>query len=399
MRVAFVMSIFPLSSETFIHQQILGLLSLGHDVDIISLHKGTLNDQTHEYIKKHRLMQRCRFLSIPKEHSARILRTALIILFHFWHAPKTILRCLDFKKYSRYGSVENLIKLEPFLRKYDAVHIHYGTIAKEFTFLKDLYPKLKIFVNFHGHDIERGLKEGPKFYESVFEKFDGIICPTQFCRAALTHLKCPEDKLIYHPNAIDCEKFKKTSEYKTINDITITTVARLHEDKNLFLALEIIYNLIYQNKIKVYYNIVGEGPQRYFIEKEIEKMLLQNNVSLHGELSQDEIVKILNETDIFLLTSRKEGFGVVLLEAQAMNIPVVASNVGGVSEALINGKTGFLFALNQPQEAVKRLAELIKDKALRRQMGEAARQFVQFHFDASEVNKRLVGIYEAVHTR
>jgi colanic acid/amylovoran biosynthesis glycosyltransferase len=393
MRVAFVMSIFPLSSETFIHQQILGVLGLGHQADIISLHRGTVDEKTHAYVTENHLMQRCRFLNIPKDHFARIIRSIIIVLLHFWHAPLTILRCLNFKKYSRYGAVENLIKLEPFLNQYDIIHIHYGTIAKEFTFLKDLYPKSKILVNFHGHDIERGLKEGPEFYAPVFQRLDGILCPTQFCRAALTHLKCPEEKLIYHPNGIDCQKFRKTIEYKTVTDITITTVARLHEDKNLSFALDIIYNLIYQNKTKLYYNIVGEGPQRYLIEKEIEKMLLQNNVVLHGELPQDEIIKILNETDIFLLTSRKEGFGVVLLEAQAMNIPVVAANVGGVGEALIHGKTGFLFPLNQPQEAVKRLIELIKDKALRQKMGQEARKFVEFHFDANELNKRLIEIY------
>ncbi len=394
LRIAVVTATFPLLSETFILNQITGLLDLGHDVDILALHKPPADEPVHDKVQQYHLLSKTRYFQIPKNHSQRVIRALRTVLLNFLFAPLVILKCLDFKTTDRYEAVSNLFKLEPFLqRQYDIIHIHFGTIANEFVFLKDLLPRSKIFVSFHGHDIRLGLASGPGFYQNIFSRCDTFLSPTQYCKHVLTHLSCPENKIIIHPNGVDTETFKPLQTFLTRDHLVITTTARLHEDKNLSLALEIIYALVYQNRLKVIYNIIGEGPKRYILENEIAQLQLKHNVHLLGALTQKEVIEVLRETDIFLLTSRNEGFGLSLIEAQSMGIPVVASMVGGVVEALVHNKTGFVFNLNNPQDAVLHLLTLIRDKNLRDEMGRAGRKFVEETYASAMLIKRLEEIY------
>ncbi|MBW1860025.1 MAG: glycosyltransferase [Deltaproteobacteria bacterium] len=176
---------------------------------------------------------------------------------------------------------------------------------------------------------------------------------------------------------------------------TITTVARLVDEKNLFFALQVMKAIKEDQEYDFRYHIIGDGPLREAITKAIDQFNLSHHVKLFGALRHRDVRQQLAETDLFLLPSGYEASPVCVLEAQAMGIPVVATCVGGLDEAVQDGRTGYLIPLNDVQEAKFRIDFLHGNSDLRQQMGAQGRKFVEDNFDIRKITKRLVDIYEA----
>jgi glycosyltransferase involved in cell wall biosynthesis len=106
--------------------------------------------------------------------------------------------------------------------------------------------------------------------------------------------------------------------------------------------------------------------------------------------------ELLAESDVFCLLSTSEGFPNVVLEAMAAQLPVVATRVGGTPEAVVDGETGWLVAVNDHAEAAERLLELLNERALRISMGAAGLRRVHAHFTSEQMMARYIEIYERV---
>jgi glycosyltransferase involved in cell wall biosynthesis len=111
---------------------------------------------------------------------------------------------------------------------------------------------------------------------------------------------------------------------------------------------------------------------------------IKKHVHFTGYKQYNEIPAILSELDIFVMPSLIEAFGVAAVEAQAMEVPVVASNVGGVSEAVLDGKTGILVEPRNVQQLAAAVIKLIKDPELRKSMGKEGRRFVLENYNLEE---------------
>ena len=157
-----------------------------------------------------------------------------------------------------------------------------------------------------------------------------------------------------------------------------------------FRLTPLAYRLIFLHALVL---IVGEGPELGRTEQLIEQLGVSAHVELVGE-AQD-VIGLLSISDVFLLPSLQESFGLSALEAMSCGVPVVASNVGGLPEVIADGVTGFL----HPPDAVDRMADsaakLLSDPELHRRMaGEGVRLAVE-RFSAS----RIVPLYEALYER
>jgi L-malate glycosyltransferase len=139
--------------------------------------------------------------------------------------------------------------------------------------------------------------------------------------------------------------------------------------------------------------IVGEGPELGRAEQLINELGVTGHVELVGE-AQD-VTGLLSISDLFLLPSLQESFGLSALEAMACGVPVVASNVGGLPEVVIDGVTGFL----HPPAAVEQMAEsgirILSDPALHARMAAEGVRLAMERFSAS----RIVPLYEALYER
>src|SRR5690606_26326033 len=124
----------------------------------------------------------------------------------------------------------------------------------------------------------------------------------------------------------------------------------------------------------ILYVIAGNGEERDALETLMESLGLQNHVQFCGEITDSELVDCYQQCDLFVLPNRQigddlEGFGMVLLEAQACGKPVVAGNSGGTLEAMFPEKTGRLVRCDSPDELSKAVIDLLRDPDRLRQMG------------------------------
>lgn len=157
--------------------------------------------------------------------------------------------------------------------------------------------------------------------------------------------------------------------------VTLLTVSRLVERKGHLDVLRAVRDLPH-----VRYLIVGDGPYYRKIYYRIKDLELQDRVRIIKNVSDDELARMYQQADIFVMPTQKrefdrEGFGIVYLEAQLFGLPVVAANHAGIDEAVLDKVTGFL--INDQQVELKRVIEkLAGDRELRQRMGQFGRDFV-----------------------
>ena len=139
--------------------------------------------------------------------------------------------------------------------------------------------------------------------------------------------------------------------------------------------------------------IVGDGPQKTQVISQLEKLNLLSRFIFLGDVSDSTLSLLYNCADIFVLPSIQEGLGIVLLEAQATEKPVIAFNIGGVREALINGESGLLVK-PESRELADALLKLLADRSLRKQMGRKGRAFVKRNFSWDICAARMLKVYQ-----
>lgn len=125
--------------------------------------------------------------------------------------------------------------------------------------------------------------------------------------------------------------------------------------------------------------LVGDGPERSGIEAQVRNLNLGDKVRFLG--TRQDVGRLLHGADVFLLTSVSEGIPLTVIEAMAAGLPVVATDVGGMSEVVVDGATGFLAPAKDDAALAERILRLAGDPALRGQMGTAGRARAKQHFD------------------
>ncbi len=137
--------------------------------------------------------------------------------------------------------------------------------------------------------------------------------------------------------------------------------------------------------------LVGDGPDLEMALDQARALGVADRVEALGE--QDQVVPLLSVADLFLLPSAQESFGLAALEAMACEVPVVASNVGGLSEVVDHGRTGFLHALDDVEGMAESGVRLLTDAELHARMAEAGRASAGHRFCADLVVPQYEAFY------
>jgi len=406
MRVAFIINPFPNLSETFVLNQITGLLDQGHEVDIFA-NSNPNQEKVHPDVEAYALMERTHYFNMPANKVKRVLKALGLLIANFHKAPVRLLKSLNVFKYGRDAlSLRLLYALVAFLGReqdYDIIHCHFGPNGNLGARLKQLGVQGKLVTTFHGYDTRLGIEKGGHIYQNLFENGDCFIAVSDYNYKNLINFGLDRKKIIYHPVGIDPDKFIyewQSEPAKDTKPIKVLTIARLVEEKGLQYGIQAIRKLLGQNpELTLEYNIIGDGPLKGSLEGLIQELMLGKFVHLLGPQAQKQVVQALQQSHIFLLPSVAESFGVVLLEAQAVGLPVVATSVGSTYGAIIDGKSGFLVPERHVDALTEKLQYLIKHPELWPEMGRAGRRFVQEHYGIKKLNRRLVEIYEALLAR
>jgi glycosyltransferase involved in cell wall biosynthesis len=135
----------------------------------------------------------------------------------------------------------------------------------------------------------------------------------------------------------------------------------------------------------------GEGPLLQEVAATILERGLAERIDLLG--NRGDVPDLLASADVFVLSSRSEGFPVSILEAMAAGLPVVATNVGGVAESVVDGETGLLVPPGDPGALAAALDRVLTDSALRLRLGTAGREQARRHFDVGDFRRAHVELY------
>lgn len=199
--------------------------------------------------------------------------------------------------------------------------------------------------------------------------------------------------------------FQKTNLFNTDINLWSTktawigTIAELHKNKGIDIAIKTIEKLsqkFEEQKQSLVYFVIGEGEERKNLEKIIKDKKLDMEIFLIGNI--ENASKYLNAFDVFFLPSRTEALPYVLLESGNASVPVVATNVGGISEIIDDMKTGILVEKNHKEKMYgdfsNALLSLLKDSALREKMGYDLKNKIEKEFSFDEMMRKTVEIYK-----
>ncbi len=194
---------------------------------------------------------------------------------------------------------------------------------------------------------------------------------------------------------IDLNKFKpkKTND----NSFIIGTIKMLEEVYGINYLIEAFNILLKKHTdINLKLMIVGDGPKLNEYKELTEEYGIQESVTFVGAVAAAEAVKYHNMMSVFVALSLSESFGVSILEAAACGIPSVVSNVGGLPEIVIDGKTGFIVEPRSPEQAAEAISKYITDPSLKDKMGENARLFVEQNYDWKNSVSEQLDIYSKI---
>jgi len=140
--------------------------------------------------------------------------------------------------------------------------------------------------------------------------------------------------------------------------------------------------------------MIGEGPELPIVKKLVLDLHLERHVIFLGK--QENIAEILNITDLVLLFSSKESFGLVLLEAAACGVPAVGTNAGGIPEVILDGETGFIAPVGDIARLTDRTLKILKNPELKKRMGEKAQLRAESEFHSSIIVNQYEELYKEI---
>lgn len=397
MKIAFIVDEFPSISQTFVLNQITGLLDRGHDVEIYTHALGT-NTILHADVGRYRLMDRTVHLDCPRKRMQRVLQAAGLCVTQLKKNSRAAVGSLNVIRYGRIAfSLSLLYETAPFFyREYDILHCQFGHNGRLGAILKELGLQKKLVVTFHGSDIRRGIREGGAIYRELWSQADCMIAISDYNREHLLRLGGDAKKIVYHPVGLDCARFRRRSAAARVpsGPVRLLSVARLVPEKGLEFGVRAVHRLKRDRPdLALQYDIIGEGYLRSELQTLIEQLQLGGSVRLLGAKSQDDVISELSSSDILVAPSLAEALPVSLMEAHAAGLPVVGSDVGSVKEIVQQGVSGYLLPPGDAAALCRRLAELIDDPEKRAEMGERGRRHVERHYDIERLNERLVALY------
>lgn len=387
---------YPLVTLTFITNQVAGLLRSGHEVTIISLDKP---DPQVVKISKidTRILNRIVYLD---DYRKGRKESVFKLLKYCIENPRDTLSLAKYSLKEKSIPFERILLFNR-LKNTDIVHAHFGPSGNFVAglFEKGFFQKAGFVTTFHGYDLQNEIF-GRGVYGTLFKTCSFFTVNSKFSKKQLNELGCPNDNIFLLPVGLDTNYFKQQNYIKEQPDIFhIIFVGRLTPFKGSDRAIEIFKQLHakYEGKFKL--TIIGDGELFEKLKANIEEHQLANYVMLMGARSQEEILKVMQQGNLFLFPGmpfdgREENQGLVIQEAQSIGLPVIVSDVGGIREGIVEGKTGFAIQWDCLDEFVVAVEKLYLDPLLRNAMGVEARKFVQGKFDTTVLNEKLLLIYK-----
>lgn len=333
---------------------------IGHNVTVI-----TSSCQNSEQLNTNKL------LNVIRLWSLRLNRIPVIMPI----LPFEMLRCIDSKTIVHVHYVLNpfidiALVISKLKRAKIVSHIHIDPLPSGwFGFLNPLYKKL--------------------IWKHALRLSDVVICPTQDYVNVAEHYRLQRSKCIVVPYGVDTTRFKHKYSSDISTPVKVLFVGRLGKQKNIPRLLQ-AFNL-FQSKYEAVLHIVGEGEERHVIEGLVRNNNM-SNVIMEGALVGEKLTDIYASSDIFVLTSDFESFGIVNLEAMASGLPIVASDIPGMRNLL---EQSALLVKPTPENFAAAMIRVVEDAHLRRELVSKGSEKMG-DYDWDRITEKVIDIYSKI---
>jgi colanic acid/amylovoran biosynthesis glycosyltransferase len=409
MRIAFIVDSFPCVSETFILAQVVGLLQRGHEVDIVADPPPQPLTEVHADVERFRLLDRTQYRpATPVAWGARLQSAASRVMRWGLLHPGAVLDSLNVFHHGHQALnlsvLHRWFPAQNFERHYDIIHCHFGPNGQRTIVMREIGAlRGPVITSFHGYDANLLPRiHGPRFYENLFKHGDLFTVGSEFMWRRIVSLGAPEERIAKLPMGVDLSRYRFTERRKPdYRAFRLLTVARLVEVKGVEYALRGIA-MIKDECPGLRYVIAGDGPLRSKLEALATQLGLAQTVEFLGEVSQEQAVFLYEAAHAFVLASvvtdsgEEENQPVVLAEAQASGLPVIATAIGGVPESMRDGESGLLVPPRNSGALASAMLWLIDHPEAWGPMGRAGRVHVEKHFNLERCHDQLVDIYRRV---
>ena len=392
-KIGYLVPEFPTQTHVFFWREVSALRNLGAEVFLVSTKRPARRDCPHSFADQAHLETKYVF---PPGYISAVVHLGL--------NPIKAFRCLKYVAELKSAGLSGIIKycglvlcaaiLKQFCTEKGIQHIHVHSFA-DAAHLASLCFRLggpTYSLTLHGD-----LDVYGKHHESKIRSASFLTAVTKQLEAQIRELPMAADldvsviwmgvdTSVFTPNPIKAHRNEA---------VHIVTIARLNANKGHRYALRAIKQLIDQGG-KAKYSIVGSGPALEEIQAEIESLELLDHTNMVGSLEENEIIKLLRQTDIFVLPSvgHGEAAPVSIMEAMACGVPAISSIIGGTPDLITDQIDGFLFRQKDVESLSQILMDLYQNPELRIKVGINARETAVKKFDASigatKLLKRIV---------
>ncbi len=405
MRILFIVQHFPCLSETFVLNQITGLIDAGHDVRIYALGKADA-PVLHEDIIKYNLIEKTFYPIVEIPYSRKDKYHDFIYYFpmlmkRYGVSAFSVLNSSKFGEAARNGNLFYSTLL--FLKlnwKPDIAVTHFGCLGLYPACWKEMKALNVPFVTFfHAHEISPySIEETAKKYKVLFDQNDLLFRISNYWKNKLEKCGANPSRVIVHRMGVDPDQFTYSVPRKIKKEINILSVGRLTGQKGYEYAIKGVAEFRKKTPLKVNYNIIGVGTLEKKLKAMVQELGQEDIIHFMGPQPLEVVKKELSKADVFLLPSisdkygMMEGIPVAIMESMAMGLPVISTFHSGIPEIIEDGVSGFLCREKDCEDITDKLKILSRDYPLVKIISKNARIKVETEYNIKSLNNRLVNL-------
>jgi glycosyltransferase involved in cell wall biosynthesis len=371
-------------SSAFLHVLAKKIMAMGYDVEVLSPHaKGLLYYEKVDNIPIHRFrygsdrQERLAYQGVMDQLVRKSLINKLIFAFflisYFWNAIKL--------------AKKPEVKL---------IHAHWwiptGLVA---TLVSRMYGK-PLVITTHGTDIRILKPSGISHIlgSFVFKRVSHVTVVSNFLKKKLISvIPIPPSQVTVRPMPVNIEQFGPSERKIAEERKTILCVARYTKQKRLDTLIDAL-DLLKGEGLEVNAILIGEGEEEGSLKKLIGEKNLSSQVAFLPLMPQDELNRYYQKSDLVVLPSVDEGFGLVLVEAQMCRIPVIGADSGGIPDIIVHERTGLLFPPGDSSSLANCIKRIFDDEGLTSKLISNAYQEARTRFSPDSTAKTFVDIYD-----
>ncbi len=398
--VAYVVPHYPTVSQRFILQEVLQLRQLGVEVATFSVRRTPAEEHLTEAEREE---FRTTYAILPPSVAGLLLAHLEAILRHPRRYLNTLRLALRLRRPGARGALWQLFYLAEATvvwhrcSKVGTRHVH-AQFASNATDVALLAANL----GGPGWTWSFALHGSAEFYDVSFFRLghkarhaDLVVCVSEFARSQVQALVEEEHwrkMYVVHLGVNGSQIARGEPPPPEDGTLQVVTVGRLVPIKGHTVLIEAIRELRSRG-VRAHATIVGGGPRMQALQRIAEQLGVDDAVTFTGALGHDAVLERYKNSDCFCLPSFGEGIPVVLMEAMAMELPVVASRIMGIPELVEDGVHGLLVTPGRSDLVADAIEKLASDPALRHQMGEEGRRKVLKEFDLDSSARRLHDLF------